>query len=1086
MVTQLHRGTLVGIVAVVALLGGRHSLAQTTGTGTITGTVTDATGAVVPGAKVTATQRATGIYRSAETDSKGYYALSSLQIGEYDIKVSHAGFSTLERNGIVLNADTTVGVDVTMTLGSSTQTVTVTGEQPPLQTESGAVNTLVSGVQVRELALNGRNYTQFLTLGPGVNSPSMGTRMGVGQEGNPLISINGGGTNAVQYTYDGIIAMDTGGNRGIDLFPPMEAIEEVQIHKSNYTADTGSFGYGQVNVVTRSGGRVYHGSFYEIVGNSVFDARNFFAPSVSPFNQNMFGATIGGPVFPSSQGTRHEKLFFFYSQGWNRRVGPTLVNPSAPPVTQSVFTATTPTAAQRGGDFSSLLPAVITNPATGVAFPGNVIPPGMIDANATLILSKFYPLPNRAGSPNYTYSSNSFTGWREELGRVDYHVTPNAGLMVRYAYDTWYQKQSILLGATFPTTPGFITKPGQNLVIALTNTLSARTVNEFTFGFSRLHYRTFPTADRSGLSIPTVLGENTTNTYPNISISGYSNISVSGISNNDNNVYNWREDLSHQAGRHTLKTGVDILRLQKFVRYPYTNQQGSFTFNGTASGNALADFLLGDAFQYTEQSLTPNEYLFATDYEMYFQDDWKVLPNLTLNLGLREIMYIDSPEGTEKYNNIAGFYPSLYDSAKAPVVLSNGRLQPGTGDPLNGIITPTNLKGIGVDSALMKPRYGNLGPRFGFAYSPFESKRTVIRGGYGIFYHWDNPSQESLSKNPPFGRSITVFNTTLSSPGGGTGALFPVNLTTTDGLNYYYPQVQHWSLTVGQELLPFKSVMSVGYVGNHAVHLDQVSNINQPQPNLAVANGSVNQSTVVPYLGYGTINYDRRNGLASYHSLQVDVQRHFARGLMFEVAYTWSRARCKSVGQNTLLDQNEPGLCPQDQPQIFAVNYVYQFPFFRDRTGLERQFLAGWQLSGSTTQAAGYPFTITESGNRSGTGNAGRPDLIGPLNIQPGSVSNYFNTAAFALQPLGRFGTAGRGILEGPGRAFTNVSLSKNTDFRMFKDKKGTLKFTATFYNVLNQVSFIGVGTTYGSATFGQLTQALDPRRGEFALSLTY
>ncbi len=1056
--------------------------AQTTGTGNISGTITDATGAVVPGAQIVATQTATGISHTANADSKGYFVLSSLQIGEYDVKVSCSGFSTVDRKGIVLTADTTVAVNITLSVGATTQTITVTGESPALQTESGAVNTLVTGRQVQELALNGRNFTQLLTLGPGVNSAVTGERMGVGQEGNPQISVNGGRINDVEYTYDGILAMDTGGNRGLDLFPTMEAIDEVQIHKSNYTADTGSYGYGQVNLVTKSGGQQYHGALYEANGNAALDGRNFFSATVSPFNQNMFGYTIGGPVFHSPSSPRHDKLFFFWSEGWNWRIGPEYTSATAPP--QSVFTDTTPTQSQRQGIFTT----TITNPATGAPFPNDTIPSTSIDPNATFILNKFFPLPNRAGSPNYSYSSDTFTDWREELGRVDYRITDKMSLMARYAHDNWWENESILVGTytDFPTTPGFISKPGQNMVMALTNSFSPRTVNQFTVGFSRNHITTIPGADaqRTGLNIPTLFNDNNLNIIPSISISGFAGVGATGFSNNANNLYTYRDDFTRQEGQHTLKAGFESVRIQKFVFNPYTNQQGTFTFNGSITGNALADFLLGDTYEYTESATVPFEYLFGTGYEMYFQDDWKVRPNLTLNLGLREIIYVSCPDGYEKYNNISDFIPSLYVASQAPTVMANGRLVPGTGNPLNGIITPTSRGGLtGLDRALETPRYGNLGPRFGFAYSPGADQKTVVRGGYGIFYHWDNDNQQSLSVNPPFSKSASIFDTSLDNPSGGTGASFPAGLNSEDPY-YLYPQVQQWSLTVAREL-PTHTVLSVGYVGNHAGHLDQSFNINQPQPNLPVANGT-NLSTVVPFLGYGSIAEDDRNSSAEYNGLQVDARHHFAQGFSFEVAYTWSKDRCWQVGQDTWTQQDEPGLCSVDQPQNFMVNYVYQLPFYKNQAGAAGKLLGGWQVSGITAQASGYPFTISEQGDRSGTGNAGRPNWVGPLDIQPKNVSNYFSTAAFALQPLGEFGNEGAYILRGPGRGFWNFSFTKNTTIPWFQDKKATLKFRADLYNAFNQVSFNNVGTTYASATFGQLTGALDPRDADFELEILF
>src|SRR5205085_970815 len=428
-------------------------------------------------------------------------------------------------------------------------------------------------------------------------------------------------------------------------------------------------------------------------------------------------------------------------------------------------------------------------------------------------------------------------------------------------------------------------------------------------------------------------------------IVGYGTIGADASVNNDNNVYEYRDDLSRQIGNHSLKAGFEFLRIQKFDRYIYANHQGTFTFNGTATGNPLADLLLGDAFEYTEQSFIPNPYLFASDYEFYVQDDWKLRPSLTVNIGLRDEVMAGAPNGRSKYNTISDFIPGLYDPSKAPTVKANGQLVAGTGDPLNGIITPTNQKGLRLPPSLKQTHF-EWGPRFGFAWSPFGNQKTVLRGGYGIFYHWDNDSQENLSQNPPFSNSASIFNTGLSNPAGGTAALFPPNLTTED-VRFLYPMVQQYSVTL-ERAVPGATVISIGYVGNRAVHLDQSFS--------------------------------------------------------------------------------------------FAFNYVYDLPFFKAQQGVLGRVLGRWEWSGITTYAAGYPFTVTETGNRSGTGNAGRPNVVGPLYVEPGNVARYFNTAAFAPQPLGQFGNAGRDILRGPGLGVWNMSLYKNTPFQL-GGREITLRF---------------------------------------------
>jgi len=329
-------------IAIACFLAAPALFGQSMGTGTITGTVKDATGAVIPGVNVTATNVSTGVRRTALTNPSGAYVIPALQVGSYRMQASHTGFQTVMQQDVHLDVDITITVNFTLEVGSSQQSITVTEAPPALQTSSSEIGSVASGAQVSELPLNGRNFTQLLSLGTGVANEQTGRRMGVGQEGNPLMSVNGGRITNTKFTYDGIIAMDTGGNRGLDLFPPMDAIAEVEMKTSNYTADSGSYGYGLVNLVTKSGGNEFHGDLYEVNGNAATDSRNFFDNQRAPFNQNFFGGTFGGPFYiPHRYNSDKNKTFFFVSEAWNLRQGPQIVSFTAPP--QSTFTAETVT-----------------------------------------------------------------------------------------------------------------------------------------------------------------------------------------------------------------------------------------------------------------------------------------------------------------------------------------------------------------------------------------------------------------------------------------------------------------------------------------------------------------------------------------------------------------------------------------------------------------------------------------------------------------------------------------------------------------------------------------------------------------------
>ena len=1070
----VHAVLALGMAAAFAC----HMVAQSMGTGTITGVVSDPSGQAVAAATVTAMHLATNTSRTATTNDTGSYVFTNMPIGQYQITTELTGFKRVVQQNVHLDADTTVTVNIQMEIGTVHESVTVSAAPPALQTENAEVSNLVTGAQVSELSLNGRNFSQFVALSPGVASTQTGRRMGVGQEGNPLSSINGGRVNSAKFTYDGILAMDTGGNRGLNLFPPMDAIAEVQVKTSNYSASEGSYGYGLVNVITKAGGTTFHGDAYEVLGNQDLDARNFFDARRAPFHQNMFGFTFGGPFYiPNHYNRDKNKTFFFVSEGWNLRQGPQIVNYTSPP--QSTFTATTLTAAQRAGVFGT----VVKDPTTGLNFPNNTIPSSRIDPNATVLLNLFYPLPNSSGPSNYVYSTNTASRWREDLVRVDQQLRQNLLLTLRYAHDNWYENEQIYApsNASFPTQPGYLGKPGYNAIIRLTWTLNPTWTNVFTYGFSRNQIDTHPTAaaaTRTGLNIPELLPGNLFNAPPDITITGYSNIGIGAPNPNANNVFEWKDDLSHVAGNHTLQAGFEITRLQKFDR-GNVNTQGAFTFNGNFTGNAAADFLLGDAFSYTESSLNPNGYFFSNAYEFYGQDDWKVNPRLTLNLGLRWTMFQGAPIGYDKYNNLSGFSPTLFNPAAAPTILANGQLVPGTGNLLNGIFTPNDLQGQNLPRGLRQNHYDMPGPRVGFAWSP--GTQTVIRGGYGIFYHWDNSNQENLRNNPPFTSSVSIFNTALSNPGGGSARIFPANLQAFDAL-YLFPSVQQWSFGVQQQI-PAGFVISATYVGNHAVHLDQEPNLNQPQPNLGVAQGIINVNTVRPYPGYGTITWDERNASAEYHALQAVVNRRMANGLFLQASYTWSKSIVWGFGQNPFVQPNEEGLSSYDQPQNFTFSFVYTLPSLQNRNRFTRYVLGGWETSGNATFASGFPNTVTISSDRAGVGGSSeRPNVVGRLNIT-GNVFGYFNTSAFALQPLGAFGNEGSNIVRGP-------EISDDISFNLFRTFRITeatsIRIGGEFFNIFNHANFSAIGTVFGSPTFGNITAALDPRHIQLSARLVF
>jgi hypothetical protein len=465
-------------------------------------------------ARVRITDEATQAGRELLTDSSGTYTAVGLAPGDYDISVQAPGFKAYEQHGVHLDVGSAVRVNIPLEVGSTAETVNVTESVPLLQTEKSDVATLVSGAQVSELPLNGRNFTQLLSLGVGVVSQQTGHQMGLGQEGNPLMSVSGGRISMNEFTFDGVLAMDTGGNRSLDVFPPMEAIQETIVQKASYSADQGGFGQGIVNLITRSGTQDFHGDVYEYFRNDKLDARNFFSQERQIIRLNDFGFTLGGPIYiPNHYNRDKSRDFFFYSESWSRRVGPQITSYTSPP--QEVFTSLVPTAAMRTGDFSALS-TKLKNPAGGY-FTNNQIPASQIDPNATLLINTFYPLPNRSGNPNYVYNTASFRRYREELVRWDHNFSSRWMWTTRYVQDSYARDQNIARpsSTTPPTFPDNFAKPGKNLVSKLTTVLSPTQVNLFTFGYSWNQMTNVPLGGQrpDGLTIPQTYASNFFNLF---------------------------------------------------------------------------------------------------------------------------------------------------------------------------------------------------------------------------------------------------------------------------------------------------------------------------------------------------------------------------------------------------------------------------------------------------------------------------------------------------------------------------------------------------------------------------------------------
>ena len=1069
----------------LVLLSGYLSLccfrvsAQVANTGSVQGAVMDQSGAFVPDATVLLANVATGATLTAQTDASGAFGFPVVAVGRYTLKVNKPGFKTFVQSEFGVNAASPVRFNVSLAVGDTSEQVTVTETPPTVNTVTASEGNTVTGRQLNELPLTNRLFTQLVLLETGVAAPIDQTP-GFGSNSSVEFNMNGVRSDENNLMIDGVRNLDTfGGNAFIT--PNLFAVSEFRIENNSYAAATGRSAGGQVNLISRAGTNQFHGNAFEFFRNDALNARNFFANSIPENRYNDFGYDVGGPI-------KKDKIFFFWSEEWRR-------------IIQSGGTrlAIVPTDAERAGDFSSLLsgpsPQIIKNPTTGVPYPNNVIPPSQIDPNATLLLKTYFPEPTPGfanGSFNFVSSVPDFTRWREESLRLDDRITNKLSAYVRLTQDnvTLQNPYGLFGENSLPFVGGSSqVYPIYHIALNATYVPTPAFISEFTWGTYRDNDKFLengPLSSRSrapGLTIPEIFPLNELDRIPTLYFNqGYSGIVEQWYFHNYSYSMPFASNNTWTRGPHTMQFGLAFTREGKseLANPSNNNTNGTFSFTGQYTGNALADFLTGRAYNYTETALDPFGNYRWYNLEPYFQDQIKLRPNLTLTAGIRYEYY--QPEYETK-DFFGSFSPAQYVPSQAPVVNADGTLEPGTGNPLNGIIVAGKNSPFG--RALFPSHKLAFAPRLGLVWDPTKKGKMSIRAGYGIFYdRWGSFSQFG-GFNPPFNSSVNIFNTLLSNPGGTTGALFPSGLSAALP-PWDYPQVQKWSVSVQREV-GFNTAVSVAYVGTKGTHLLGATNLNQPYPNADVANGTIAVDTVRPYPGYSTITAYESRFNSTYNSLQASAIRRLQHGVAFQASYTFAKTLTdNSSAWNTPQDSRniraEKGLAAFDLPQVLTFNYVWDVPIFKDSKGLTKAALSGWQVSGITNIQSGFPVTVTLPGDNEGIGGGlERPNLIANPN-GPKTLYQWFNTAAFVTPPIATFGDAPNGAVRGPGTINWDFSLSKQ--FPIHEDI--ALRFRAEFFNIFNHPSFNGVDATVGDFTFGQVTSALSPRLTQFSLDLTF
>lgn len=1051
---SFNRSFLLGVV--LATLISVSVSAQVTTT-TLSGTIADPSGAAVPGAKVTVTNTDTGLNRTVTSNSTGNYVVADLPYGQYDVKVVKEGFNALNRTGIVLSLGTRQTLDLSLTLGSVTQAVTVSGQATLLKTRDASLGQAIGSTQIEALPVLGRSFDELMYLIPGSQVSPTGQYSGVSfiASAGPAIgvSFNGMRTEMNDYVLDGtettypIFGTPT-------FYPSLETLQEFRVETQNFSSEMSRTAGGQVMLYTKSGSNELHGSVYDYLRNDNLEARNPFSPTKPESKSNLFGATVGGPI-------KANNTFFFAGYEGFRAVIP------------GTSSTTVPTQDDRNGVLTDpvLHPNPIIDPTTGQPFQGNIIPADRIDPIAANIL-KLAPGPNVPGFPNYVADTSTSRPFDQYNVRIDHNFGSFGRLFGR-----WSRQNSDNSAPAFVVlNPSSTHGTGTNIVVGF-DASSSVFFNSVRFGYTASTLIS-PNILPAGVT-PQSLGfplndfqANPLGDYfgiPNFQIQNYA-VGFNGFGQSGgtpggdkSSVYQIADSMTYIRGNHTLRWGGDYSKTSVFNIFSGT-ERGVYTFDGTYTGDPMADFLLGLPRNLDRAVATPTPTFNSNGVHGFFSDTWKARPDLTLDLGLA---YAYNGQPYEITNKIQSFFIGPVDGVQRIQFVFGG-------DPR-------------FPRSLMFANTKNFDPRIGIAWQPFGSKKTVIRAGAGIFHSFLTYNDRlNNAFGPPFGVDqgfqnpnppvATLENAFLPQLIGGAtstsrGLAAPMDFK--DGTVYM------WNLNIQREF-GHGFLAQVGYVGNRAIHLDIADYFN------AAAPGPGDFAPRRPYpLDPGPIFYGTTNANSSYNALQARLEKQFSHGLTFLSYYTWAQHLDNATaladgfgGQYLAQDINnikaEWGPSSDNAHNRFETSVVYELPVGRGKSllsnssGVVDGILGGWRISGLVTLMGGMPWSASQPGNRSNTDIGDkRPDRICDGNLGSArTLSRWFDTSCYVLSPLYQFGNAGRDTIWGPGLTDFDASVAK--DFRITERMR--FQFRSDFYNLSNTPYFGKPDRTVGSATFGAVT----------------
>ncbi len=1027
--------------------------AQSVDTG-ILGTVVDASGAVIPGSDITVTRLSTGVVQSVVSGPDGTFEVRYLVPGEYVVEARLSGFRS-ERRAVTLRVAQMARLNVVLEVGEIGEVVDVVAKGLLLETQSGVTGNVVTAETIVNLPVSGRNFTSLGNLTAGV--VASGTQF----------RASGARGMYQQVNFDGVSALNNRGNN-LFIYPSVDAVQEFKVQATNYTAEYGGHAGANVQLQLKSGSNAFHGAAFDYLRNDALDARNFFSRPPQPkpqLERNQFGGVASGPIHRGS-------TFFMGSYEGLRETR------------ESAAQANVLTPAMRRGDFSGVAGLVLRDPLTGLQFPGNIIPADRLDPLAVSIVTQYQPLPNQSGASNLGGVTGSKDRHDQLLTRIDHVLSDRQKVFGHYIYNK-RDNPSIPINANFPVARLF---SNHSAAVQHVTTWSDTVLNEVRFGYMRGDLNRLSPRRNSGFSVERDLGihgmlvggpggrppNELEIGFPTITIQGFDGFGdgTGGEGIDKSQTYQFVDTLTLLRGRHALKTGADVRRLMgdaTSTNAPF----GALDFTRDITGHAAAAFMMG----YPRTARTPEGIPIGGIRQwrtgLFFQDDWRITPRFTLNLGLRY-----------DHNRVPTDINGVSRTLRFDLDPSGPVLWPGPGE---------------VVDALYFNKHRHWAPRVGGAYQA--SDRLVLRGGYGVFnmaLHLDNIN--TLGTNPPTA-SVQVTNPTVS-PIATLANPFPASLVPSNPIfnvtsaevdrNHRDGYYQNWNVAAGYELSP-DAAIEVRYVGARGTNLDSsLTNFNSPDPDPGA--GAVSLQTRRPYPAFGRIRMWVTDGRSDYHSMQTEFRQRGPWGLNLSVAYTLSRLRDNQQGglnasrarrQNPRSLDGEYGPSADDVRNRLVAASVWDIPFGSNLTGISRALLNGWQCSGIITLSSGSPIFINQDGDTLNVDSEEiRPNLVPGQNPvlarSDRTLSRWFNTAAFSRAAV-TYGNSPRNPVVGPGLEVVDLSLAKSV--RVLSGRQ--LQFRWEAFNAFNTPQWGNPNGTLGNSNFGIISSTRQNNR-EMQISLKY